>query len=262
MPHVPQDQDFATIFLDPQQDAKNEPTITEESRLELLSTEPHPLGPADPQPTGGVTLSNFFRHPEAHPIVLDLWLSNKFGPEWLDWEPETIEAQVEAMCKCDLSSLNLSKIHALKSLHLVDSFWERWEVFVWCAMPFNDLYPDFEIMQVPTVPQCMIAVDIADQVRDDVEWSEEVKRFLEVVHRHDGIMVPQAPLDFVTVDTEGFPLEPGVIQSRWPEVRKSGRAPGCDTSNDCQLTRMLESYQFMQEYRDRLQRQLRTVLHA
>lgn len=262
MPHVPQDDDFANLFLHPNQDAKNEPTITEEQRLELLGEEPHPAGPADPKPSGAVTKSNFLRHPETHPIILDMWMTKRFGAEWLDWEPETIEIQTENACKCDLSHLNLSKLQALKAMHLVDSYWQQWEVFMWCTMPLNDIPPDFEIMQVPTVAQCMVSVDIADQVRDDVEWSEELRRYLEVVHRHDGIMVPQAPLDFVHVDTDGYPLDAGSIQARWPKVRDSETPPGDSTADDCQLSLMLEAYQHLLEHRGRLQQQLKAVLNA
>jgi len=211
---------------------------------------------------GAVTAVNVMRHARAHPIVLDLLMSQKYGPEWLIWEAETIEHRVPQDFRSSLSLLNFSKLQAMRTMHLVDSFWQRWEVFGWCCMPLNDIFPDFEVMQVPTVAQCMVAVDIANRVRDDMQWSEEIRHYLAVVHRHDEILVPQAPLDFVKIDTEGFPVDVADITRRWPDVRVSRKAPAGETVEDEQLRRMLDVFHLLEESRSDLRHQLKGVLNA
>jgi hypothetical protein len=212
---------------------------------------------------GSVTIKNVFRHPGAHPLVLDLLLINKYQEEWLGWEYETIERRVPEDFGVDrVSDLNLSKLQAVKTLHLVDSFWQRWEVFVWCTMPLNAVFPDFQVMQVPTVLQCMVSVDMAKRVRDDVAWEEEVKQYLSVVHSHDGILLPQAPLDFVEVDVKGFPIDLGSVVERWGSVRSSRTAPTGDTVEDEQLRRMLELYEELEGHRGRLRQQLEILRHV
>jgi hypothetical protein len=172
----------------------------------------------------GITAKNIFRHPAAQPLVLDLLLIDKYGALWLDWEYETLEHLIPRDFGIDrVSDLNMSKIQAVKTLHLSDTFWKRWEVFCWVAMPLNALFPDFKVMQVPTVYQCMLAVDTAKRIRGDVQWSDEICAYLAVVHRHDGVMIPQAPLDFVSVDVDGYPFDAFAVRDRWPSVRSEAK---------------------------------------
>lgn len=209
----------------------------------------------------GVTAENFWRHPDAHPVVLDFQLLKKYGAEWLTWEPETLELQIpKDFGAQSLSDLNLAKIQACKTLHLVDSFWQRWEVFVWCTMALNGVFPDFDIMQVPTVAQCMVSVDIADHIRKDLRFTEEVRTYLDALHRHEGVLVPLAPLTFVNVDTREIHVDVDAIKKRWPDVQ--GKPVTGDTMEDEQLRRMLISKHFLEESRTRLRQQMRLVAHA
>jgi len=213
--------------------------------------------PEERAPSGLVTASNFFRHPDSHPILLDLALIHKYGIEWMDWEQEVLEVRIpEDFDTPTVSDLNISKIQAVRTLHMVDTFWQHWEIFLWCCMSLNGIFPDFEVMQVPSVGQCMIAADIAGRIRSDIAWSDEVKQYLGIVHRHDGIFCPIPPLDFVTLDTEGFPLDCEEIKEQWPQVRDSRRAPSEESVTAEQLRRMLEVYEYLFESQTELSIQL------
>lgn len=210
---------------------------------------------------GKVTFDNIFRHPDAHPIVLDLIMLRKYGPEWLDWEAETIEYVIPHDFGVQpASGVNLGKLNACKALHLVDSFWERWEVFAWCTMGLNGMFPDIQVMQVPTVAQCLVAADIANRIREDVSWSEEMKLYLQTVFKFEGTFVPQPPLEFVPVIAPAHDVEE--IDKRWDSVRAGGRAPGGETVVDEQLRRMLTQYQYLEESRARLRQQMELVPHV
>ena len=108
----------------------------------------------------------------------------------------------------------------------------------------------------------MVAVDIANRVREDVSWSDELRGYLSAVHLHDDVLCPQSPLDFVKVDTEGFPVDIKKVEERWPSVRTSGRAPTEETIEAEQLRRMLIVHDYLEESRARLERQLRLLSHA
>lgn len=231
--------------------------------LKVVGLSPAPAADFEKEAESGPTTQNIWRHPDAHPVVLDYLLLQKYGVDWMNWEPETLETRVpQDFDTQTLSDLNLSKIQACKTLHFVDTFWERWEVFTWCAMPFNGAFPDFNVMQVPTVAQCAVAVDIARRLRTDVDYSLEVKTYLGVVHQHDGLLIPTEPLDFVKVDTNEVRMDVADIRHRWPKVMSSGSAPKEDTVEDEQLRRMLLVHHFLEESRTRLRQQLRLVLHA
>jgi len=116
-------------------------------------------------------------------------------------------------------------------------------------------------MQVPTVAQCAIAVDIANRTRSEVAWSSEVMSYLSVVHLHEGVLVAQPPLeDLVDLDGHAPPnMDIAKIEARWPEVRRSGAAPRGENHEDEQLRRMLDIYEQLEESRVRLRDQLPLV---
>ena len=229
--------------------------------LETTQEKPQPNEVPAPPITSRVTAKTLFSHPDAHPLVLDLALLRHYGIDWLEWEPETIRHYTAGEIG-QISDLNLSKVMACKTLHLVDSFWKQWEVFVWCTMPLNAVFPDFQVMQVPSVAQTAVAVDIAKRIRTDVEWSNEVKLFMATVFRHDDIFYPIPPLDFVHIDIDGLPIDQEEIKKRWPSVRVSHKAPTDETITDEQLRRLLSVQEYLDESRARLRAQLPLVHHA
>lgn len=223
----------------------------------------HENGTSEVPDPGGITVSNIWRHPDAHPLVLDLMLIRKWGPEWLLLEPETLQLIVPEEFKTTaLSDLNLSKLQACKTLHATSTFWERWEVFDWVTVALNGEYPDFEVMQVPTIAQCLISIDIANRIRNDVKWSTEMTTFLATLQQHEGILMSLPPMDFVKVDTSHLDVNMSSVQQRWPSVRISGKAPTGDTVEDEQLRRLLQMQEALEESRSRLHAQLRLVGHA
>lgn len=210
-----------------------------------------------------VTASNLLQHRESHPYVLDLALLKRYGPEWFGWEHETLELRTGQDFAAPVGALNYEKLQAVKTLHYVDTFWTNWEVFAPCAMALNDLFPDFEMMQVPTVAQCAVAIAISKLIREDVPWSDEMKLYLESVHRFNSVLCPTAPLDFVSVDVTGLPINVEEIHTRWPFVRRSGVVSDGDDSVEAeQLRRMLVVHTALMEDRERLRAQLPLLLHG
>lgn len=209
-----------------------------------------------------VTKSSLWHHPDAHPVVLDLVLFRHYGPEFLQWEADSLRRAVHEDFSSSLSELNLAKIQTIKTLHLVDTYWEDWEVFLWCSMALNGVFPDFAILQAPTAAQCLVSVDIANTLRDDETWSDEVKSFIEVSFRHDGLLVRLAPINFITIDRDPELADFKSIEDRWPKVRDTRRAPKGETPEDEQLRRMLGAHEYLEESRARLRHQLTLVDNA
>ena len=238
---------------------REEPTVVVETTQGDEEAIQHPVA-NDKTKTAAFTRDTCFRNPDAHPILLDLLLLNKYGIEWMEWELQTLVARVQEDFRTPtVADVNIEKLQACKTLHMVDDFWSRWEVFLPCCAAFNSGLADFHSMQIPEVAECMVAVDIANRIRDDVPWSGELKVYLGAVHRHNSELCPLPPLDFVTVDVEGLPVDCAEVQRRWPLVRAAGKAPKGDTIEDEQLRRMLGSWSYLELVRARLQSQL-TVL--
>lgn len=231
-------------------------TVLETSAQDTVEITPKSLVKVPPSK---VTRSNVFKSAEAHPILLDLLLLQKYGTDWLRWEVDTMSRRVrEDFGTATVADLNIEKLQACRVLHLVDDFWSRWEVFLPCCMAFNGTFADFAQMQVPDVAYCMVAVDVASRIRDDIEWSNEVKKYLEVVHVHSHQLCPIPPLDFVSMEGYEFPTEVSCseIRRRWADVRIQNRAPTGVSVADEQLRRMLGSWRYLESIRARLREQL------
>jgi len=209
------------------------------------------------------TTINLFQHPDAHPFVLDLALLKKYGPEWMQWEPEVLELRILSDFRTNsLSDLNADKLMAIASVHLRDEFWKEWQVFTPIALALAGYAPDFQVMQGITVPQALIAVDIVNRLRADVPWSLEMKTYLSVVHLHDGMFCPIPPLDFVEVDHEDYGVDCADIMSRWDTVRASKEPPPATSVENEQLRRMLAAWTLLEENRKQLQDQLPLLYHG
>lgn len=210
-----------------------------------------------------IRAGNLFQHHEAHPYVLGLVLLQKYGPEWMEWEPEIVVARILHDFQTNsVSDLTMDKIQAVKTLHYADSYWTRWEVFLACTMPFTNLHPDFQVLQVPTAAQCAVSVHIASKIRNDVPWSDEVKAFIASAVKFDGVMCAMPPLEFVPVDGDGHWLDCEEIRKRWPKVLESGKAPTAQTVEDEQLRRLLAIDNEVKASDSRLREQLRMVFHG
>jgi hypothetical protein len=231
-----------------------------EALVGLETVDPEtPEEPAPPAPSS----INLFNHPDAHPVVLGMALLKRYGPEWLLWEPEILyEAIPMDFRTSSVSSLARDKIQSIKTLHVNDLFWERWEVFNWCTQAFTDIYPDFEILQAPSAAQIMVSLDTASRIRSDVPWSSEVKEFIKQSCRFDGVFCPPAPLDQFEIGTEHGLVDCEEIARRWPQVRKSGEAPPEVTIVGEQLRRNLEAHKYLEANRARLAAQMEWVLNV
>lgn len=205
-----------------------------------------------------VTKHNAFRHPDAHPVLLDMLTTQELGLEWFGWEPEATEVLLRE--KFSVSSANLQKLNACKALHTADTFWHRWEVFGWISFGLEGVPPDTQVMQVPDVVTAAIAISISQKIRDDVRWSHEVKLYLGAVCRHDGLILPPPPLDIAEVENEDWPVNSAEVSSRWPEYRSKGIMVSGTSAEDEQLRRMLAVHQAVRADQNKLDVQLRNCV--
>lgn len=202
---------------------------------------------------------NLFQHPDAHPVALDLALLLKYGPDWMTWETETLELRIPQDFRTNsISDLNMEKVQAVKTLHFVDSFWQEWEVFLWCTMPLNGFFSNFGHMQVPTVAQCLVSVDIANRIRTDVGWSQEVQEYLTTVWKFSNLFCSLPPVDFLKIDVPEV-VDCEEVARRWPSVRSSGDWPSGGTIVGEQLRKMAVANDYLEESRARLREQMAVV---
>lgn len=163
--------------------------------IEKLPTpEPEPLPPPKVGPP--FRSGNVFEHHDAHPILIDMVLLKKYGPQWLGWEQEVIWEEIkEDFHHNVISVLTRHKINAIKTCHIVDSPWTAWEVFALTAQPLNNNLPDFRSLQKPTIPQIIAAADMMSKIHNR-SFSEEVAQFIAACFLDEGVIYLPPPLSF------------------------------------------------------------------
>jgi len=146
-------------------------------------------------PPTPVSSKNLFSHPDAHPVVLDMALLKVFQVEWFDWLSDTLFAEIEREFDTHINAGNRLKIMAAKTLHVIDAFWDHWEVFEKVIAGLNGIVPQVALLQPPDLAALYAGVDIASGIRQET-YSDEVKRYCAAVFLHEGVTYAAPPLDF------------------------------------------------------------------
>lgn len=144
-----------------------------------------------------VTHKNLFVHHDTHPVVFDLALLAKYDTAWFEWDPDTLWKEIkEDFHVSSISDHARAKIQAIKTLHINEWFWDKWEVFCWITQALNNNIPDFQVIQKPTVPQLLNAVDIATMVRSGEEFIQEVQSWVAASVVEEGVFYVPDPIKF------------------------------------------------------------------
>lgn len=142
-----------------------------------------------------VTAQQLFMNPNAHPVVLDMALLKKFQVDWVGWMADTLFWEIEREFKTSITLANRVKIMAAKTLHVVDAYWDHWEVFEKVIAGLNGIIPQVEVMQPPNLASLCAGVDITNSIRQET-FGDEVKRYCAAVFMNEGATYAPPPLDF------------------------------------------------------------------
>lgn len=153
--------------------------------------------PEPDQSFARITRTNLFVHHDTHPVIFDLALLAKYQTDWFEWEPQTLWTEIEEDFRVPgISTHSCAKIQAIKTLHINEWFFTKWEVFCWITQALNNNLPDFQVIQKPSLPQLLVAVEIATMVRKDVEFSLEVQDWVGASVVEEGVFYAPKPIDF------------------------------------------------------------------
>lgn len=144
-----------------------------------------------------ITHRNLFVHHDTHPVVFDLALLAKYDTDWFEWEPVTLWKEIkEDFHVPSISDHACAKIQAVRTLHINEWFWDKWEVFCWITQALNNNIPDFQVIQKPSIPQILNAVDIATMVRTGEEFIQEVQSWVAASVVEEGVFYAPEPAKF------------------------------------------------------------------
>jgi hypothetical protein len=126
-------------------------------------------------------------------------ITDKVGPDWiLAFAPETLWtyfADIPELIDIPRSRLLQDKVLAIKTLLNSTAFWTDWHVFEKVIMTFNNIVPNFSIIQEPTIVDLYIGVALANEIREE-KFSSEVATYVATVADIYGVTKLYYPLEF------------------------------------------------------------------
>lgn len=151
------------------------------------------LGTEEPLPS--VTLKNIWRHPNAHPMALTLILLDKYGQDYLEWDPEALRTTLK---RDDLaiSESVWTKILAARVVMMSGSPWRQWEQFNAVTTGLAGRAPNFVYLERPEIGFIMAGIDTMKMMDRTRPFAEDIVKFVAAVLRDRGIVYAPPPLQF------------------------------------------------------------------
>ncbi len=148
-----------------------------------------------------VTATNIWRHPHASPAVLTLLLLDRYGEEYVEWEPAVLRQTLERD-DIKLSNNAWTKILAARCALGSPSPWKQWEVFHYVCLGLSGDSPNFIYMEEPELGHLLAGMEFMKMVDPEREPQEEIDKFVAAAFRHDGVLYIPGPLDFAQDELE------------------------------------------------------------
>jgi len=217
-----------------------------------------------------LTSRNLFVHFDTHPVVYDILLLKKYNEDWFKWEHETLWHTIMQDFRVpSISEHAKSKIQAVRTLHINEWFWTKWEITVWVTQALNNNLPDFQVIQKPSISQLFSAVDISSMVRDDEKFNLEVSSFVAACLIDDSIFYAPYPLEFCQKELTAFLEQSNIpeISQRTERVKNKFREIVSqhgelkETEEDIQVARLLVARDYMLSRRQQMRDQLKVLDH-
>lgn len=146
-----------------------------------------------------LTRQTAFTSPDTHPLVLDRLLGDRYGVNWLIWEPETLWATLvkDFDLHTEISKHARSGIQAVKTIHANDLFFTEWQVTHLCTQALDGNLPDFDVLQDTEPSQIVHAVGCAKILRGDMPYGEEVQCWMAACFLTTGMVYAPPPVEFI-----------------------------------------------------------------
>jgi hypothetical protein len=137
-----------------------------------------------------------------HMVTLSRILSNKYGPEYLLWDANSLQEELTDDFGT-VGGTTWERIQALRVLHANDLFWTEWEVFEKICAAAVGVPTIFSYVQPPESEDMAIALTVAASF-DTHEYSEEVKGYIAAACLNDGLWYLEPPLSIARKDLDTY----------------------------------------------------------
>ncbi|MDD2661797.1 MAG: hypothetical protein PHY54_19285 [Methylococcales bacterium] len=181
---------------------------------------------------------------EAHPLALFVAMFKWLGKGCLEWEGETVWAELEQLGVTRLPQIVKDKFMAVRGAHRINDFYSNYRSFEILTNALNGIIPDFTYVQPVTIPQILNAVEIFKQIRNDDEYNPEVKAYIKTIANQEGYAVLPEELHFVEEpDWQEFYND---IKERTKVLLRDESKFNISSAVDGQAIKFAECYSYLQ----------------
>lgn len=131
-------------------------------------------------------------------------LSAGLGRAWLEWEPETIKAEIAKTWSVEPAGAVFEKVMALQTLLRTDLFWNEVLPFENTVLAFNGLPVDFDLIKSCQPREIAYGVAAAVNLRDKTDFVPDIVEYVKGCHREYGVLVYHPVLATMQPSYEGF----------------------------------------------------------
>ena len=121
-----------------------------------------------------------------------IFLNKEFGPDWWEWEIETLDHMLWLKFSVALEENNRDKVLAIRHLCRNDQPFFDWFEFNQLCLSFSGCIADFEMLKKPSPGMIISAVKTMNIIRPEREsnFGNDVVKYICISLMDDGIYVP------------------------------------------------------------------------
>lgn len=150
--------------------------------------------------------TTLWKDPAAHPVALTMPLLDRYGAEYLEWDPVVLRLTLERD-GTQLSNASWTKILAARVALHSPSPWRQWDVFSHVVNGLNGVQPNFTYLDAPDLGYLMHAIDVLRLIDPSRSFGVEINKFVAAALKHDGNVFAPASLSFCRRELENTQLE-------------------------------------------------------
>lgn len=194
----------------------------------------------------------YLQRDDVHPLKLVAELEDALGPEWSDWEPETIRQTVVKEAGVEPSDDVMAKVMAVKIvLARPDRFFDDAHAFEKISVALNDQTPIMNAVEDVPVEWLSNAVTVVEKLAGGGDFSPEVTKYVAARLFDQGYVVAPPKLAFADRELGGMvgndDLRHKVILAYPRALNAQGLdAPGdADTPVEVQVRRLVRNHAYV-----------------
>jgi len=153
-------------------------------------------------------------------VIYD-FLNKAFGPDWWEWEFETLEKMLWIKYGVVLEDINRDKIWCIRNTCRSDSAFADWFDFNQAALSFSGCIADFDYLRLPSPGMTINAIKTLNYIRPDRKsfFSNDVIKYICLILKNNGIYTPPPSITNI-IQSKMEEIISKEMKSKWLDIFK------------------------------------------